>query len=710
MCDSVDNDCDGLVDAADLNDLVSYGLFRYDQPTCTGLQGPCAAVKKPARLCSAGGYWGNCDAAAYRSQFGSYQPNVESTCDGVDNDCNGDVDEDFSMVLLNGQSVVGVGTSCGTGNCQGGVTACRPDTNGTFCTTENNVTSERCDGNDNDCDGQSDEGFAFTTPDGAVVNEVGASCGTGACANGVAQCTPTGETMYCSTAALATLEICNGVDDDCDGLLDSSDPVDLAANDRPVCDKTIGACSGARRSPELCVGGHWTNCTAAEYEANNALYSDGTEDRCDGTDNDCDSATDEDFSVFADGHDIFGVGVACGSSACGSGHTTCRGDQLGTYCAGAQAPVAETCNNLDDNCDGRIDDGCDDDGDDYCRFGLTVSNNTACPLTAIGTGNDCDDDAEHVHPGAVETCDGVDTDCDGSNADSGSTSLCVEPYGSTSGSFACTGGNPTPDELYPYPGAEADGWECTVTSCPEGTSNLDTVDSTGCECAISDATAGVIDVSGSCGSAYNLGVLSDASGGSEKIVVGMLSSVDDVDLYRVSFVDSTGEPGLTNSFSARVVLTDDQSGAAEIRVTENTCAEDDTCVVASDNEYLWSTKGTKTGGGLLTCTEYAGVCPNPASGNTCGGDCCNAAAEQGLHGPDDNGDADQWNAYPDCEGCNVYVDGQPYCNHTEAPGHAEIVYSRTVYLAVRAKDGRIPGCLSYRIVLSNNKVPGGYGF
>jgi hypothetical protein len=105
-----------------------------------------------------------------------------------------------------------------------------------------------------------------------------------------------------------------------------------------------------------------------------------------------------------------------------------------------------------------------------------------------------------------------------------------------------------------------------------------------------------------------------------------------------------------------------------------------------------------------------GACPNPDAGTTCNESCCTAAAEQGVHGPTDNGDADPWNDYPDCEGCNVYVDGRPYCNHTEAPGHAAVVYSRTVYLAVRAKADRIPGCVSYRIELSNNRVPSGYGF
>ncbi|MSP54988.1 MAG: hypothetical protein EXR69_05195 [Myxococcales bacterium] len=92
--------------------------------------------------------------------------------------------------------------------------------------------------------------------------------------------------------------------------------------------------------------------------------------------------------------------------------------------------ASETCNDVDDDCDGAIDeepvDGlpfyADGDGDGY---GTDVA--TACTLLEGYSlaGSDCDDSNPAIHPGATEACDTIDDDCDGIASDSlGSTSAC----------------------------------------------------------------------------------------------------------------------------------------------------------------------------------------------------------------------------------------------------------------------------------------------
>jgi hypothetical protein len=80
--------------------------------------------------------------------------------------------------------------------------------------------AEACDGRDNDCDQQFDEGFTSVDWDGTV-RAVAEACGTGLCADGRVACASP-DAAACSTAGKATTEACNSVDDDCDGTTDEA--------------------------------------------------------------------------------------------------------------------------------------------------------------------------------------------------------------------------------------------------------------------------------------------------------------------------------------------------------------------------------------------------------------------------------------------------------------------------------------------------------
>ena len=107
-------------------------------------------------------------------------------------------------------------------------------------------------------------------------------------------------------------ELCDGIDNDCDLLIDGDD-ADVAIDDVQPCESQVGACSGANKPAGLCVGGSWDACGAADYLSANAQYEQ-TEESCDGVDNDCDGGAD------AADPDI--VSTCCATEAdCGAGET-----------------------------------------------------------------------------------------------------------------------------------------------------------------------------------------------------------------------------------------------------------------------------------------------------------------------------------------------------------------------------------------------------
>lgn len=147
----------------------------------------------------------------------------------------------------------------------------------------------------------------------------------------------------------------------------------------------------------------------------------GASEVCDGLDNSCDGQVDEGLSTtwYLD-HDADGHGSATNTqSACAQpvGYVATAddcNDSVSSIYPGAE----EACNQLDDNCDGIADSGTphtlypDADHDGY-GDPLGALSTCSAPTGYLTTGLDCDDTSDSVYPGAAESCDGIDSDCDG---------------------------------------------------------------------------------------------------------------------------------------------------------------------------------------------------------------------------------------------------------------------------------------------------------
>jgi len=147
----------------------------------------------------------------------------------------------------------------------------------------------------------------------------------------VTVCDPVRRAVVCSAVPLPPRrEICNGVDDDCDGVVDNGNP---EAGQRCLTGLS-GACSEGLTA---CVAGGLV-CNQIEQPA---------AEICDGVDNNCNAAVDEGNPGGGQACDTGLLGVcAAGTTACSGGRVTCNQNIRAR---------AEVCDGLDDDCNGVVD-------------------------------------------------------------------------------------------------------------------------------------------------------------------------------------------------------------------------------------------------------------------------------------------------------------------------------------------------------------------
>ncbi len=372
VCDGVDNDCDGSIDEG-----VTKKYYADDDGDGYG------DASTSITDCSArSGYVNNstdCD-----DTDSSIYPGATEYCDGVDNDCDGSIDESDAVDPTtwyrdaDGDSYGDASVGYRSCDAPSGYIADKTDCDDSNASINPGAT-EICNGEDDDCDGSTDEGLTATyyaddDEDGyGDPNQSAVTCDPDAgyvtdstdCDDGDPDVNP-GET-----------EVCNEIDDDCDGSIDEGVTGTFYAD---VDGDSFGDASS---SSEGCDPGDGyvlddTDCDDSAADVN----PDAAEVPYDGIDNDCDG--DDLTDVDGDGYD---ADVMAGGTDCDDSD------------ADVHPGATELADGIDADCDGVVDEGTDwydDDGDGFTE-----------------DGGDCDDSDAGINPAEVEVCDGIDQDCDG---------------------------------------------------------------------------------------------------------------------------------------------------------------------------------------------------------------------------------------------------------------------------------------------------------
>jgi hypothetical protein len=278
---------------------------------------------------------------------------------------------------------------------------------------------EKCNGKDDDCDGQVDETFP----------ELGQACDgadSDQCADGFWLCADDGSKAVCVELAGPWVEACNGKDDDCDGQVDEGGATGCVEY---FLDEDGDGFGGAAKAC-VCAGLPGYTLVSGDCDDTEGAIHPGAVEACNGHDDDCDGKSDPPdsagCSIYRKDADMDGYGDASDPGLCLCGPDALYKVSNGLDCNDGNNAVKpgalELCDGMDNDCDGQTDPqgtaGCtsyykDKDGDGYGDKGQ----GSQCFCQPQGVFNclnnlDCDDNAFAVKPGVYEVCDGIDNNCD----------------------------------------------------------------------------------------------------------------------------------------------------------------------------------------------------------------------------------------------------------------------------------------------------------
>ena len=418
VCDDVDNDCEGTIDEG-ASDATAW-FADADQDSYGDVENYVTACDQPDGYI---GDWSDCDDANPAVNPGESEvcDEIDQNCNGevdegvqstyfadVDGDSFGDA-ESSADACLAPSGYVEDATDCNDGEA-----------------SVNPSATEVCNGIDDDCEGTIDEGASdastwYSDVDGdgfgdVNVSEISCEASSGFVSDS-ADCNDTDASVNPSA-----IETCDNIDNDCDGAVDPSTSVGTGT--WYVDDDNDGWGDSSGTPVVQCTQPDGYLADASDCDDSDATVNPSGTEVCDGIDNNCDGSTDPDDSADVSTWYADLDGDAFGNASVSS--VSCEADPGfvadATDCDDTESSVnpsaTEVCNEVDDDCDSAVDEDVeitfygDWDNDGYGNSAVTES---ACEASAgyVSDGSDCDDTKSAVNPGASEVCDEIDDDCDG---------------------------------------------------------------------------------------------------------------------------------------------------------------------------------------------------------------------------------------------------------------------------------------------------------